>query len=103
MYKIVFLSKGQVYELFAEAVESSHLVGFVTVSKLLFDTDAGVVIDPTEERMRREFAETEQLLLPMQSVIRIEKVKKRGAAVIRDRTSGEKVTPLPVDGPGRKR
>ncbi len=103
MYKIVFLNKGQVYELFAESVESSHLVGFVTASKLLFDAEPGVVIDPTEERMRNEFRDTEQLLLPMQSVIRIEKVKKRGASVIRDRSTGEKVTPLPIDGPGRKR
>ena len=29
-------------------------------------------------------------------------VKKRGKCVIRDRGTGEKVTQLPLDGPGRK-
>lgn len=103
MYKVVFLNRGQVYELFAERVDSSHLMGFVTVSKLLFDTGSSVVVDPVEERMREEFRDTEELLLPIQSVVRVEKVCKRGTSVIRDRSSGEKVTPLPLDGPGRKR
>ena len=103
MYKVVFLNRGQVYELFAERVDSSHMMGFITVSKLLFDTETTVVVDPVEERMREEFRDTEELLLPMQSVVRVEKVKKRGTSVIRDRSSGEKVTQLPLDGPGRKR
>lgn len=103
MYKIVFLNQGKVYELFSEQVASSNLYGFVEVSKLVFETDDSVVIDPTEEKLRDEFSGTETLFLPMQSVIRIEKVKKRGACVIRDRESGEKVTPLHLDSPRRKR
>lgn len=102
MYKIVFFNRGKVYELFAERVDSSHLVGFITASGLQFQ-DSGPIVDPTEERLREEFRDTEELLLPMQSVVRVEKVRKRGASVIRDRSTGEKVTPLPLDGPGRKR
>ncbi|MDT8449472.1 MAG: DUF1820 family protein [Wenzhouxiangellaceae bacterium] len=102
MYKLVFFNHGKVYELFAERVDSSHLYGFVQASGLVFEPESRVVVDPTEERLRAEFADTESLLLPMQSVIRIEKVKKRGPCVIRDRKSGEKVTPLPLDGPGRR-
>jgi hypothetical protein len=41
-------------------------------------------------------------MLPLQSVIRIEQVKKRGKCVIRDHGTGDKVTPLPLGGPGRK-
>lgn len=102
MYKLVFFNHGKVYELFAERVDSSHLYGFIEASGLVFDTEDKVVVDPTEERLRDEFSDTEQLMLPMQSVIRVEKVKKRGASVIRDRKTGEKVTPLPLGGPGRK-
>jgi len=102
MFKLVFLNQGKVYELFAERVDSSHLYGFIEASRLVFDTDSRVVVDPTEERLRAEFAETEKLMLPMQSVIRIEQVKKRGKCVIRDRSTGEKVTPLPLNGPERK-
>ena len=102
MYKLVFYNHGKVYELFAEQVDSSHLYGFVEARKLVFDTASKVVVDPTEDRLREEFADTEALLLPLQSVIRIERVARRGSCVIRDRKSGDKVTVLPLDGPGRR-
>ncbi len=104
MYKISFLNQGKVYELFAAQVSSSDLsYGFIEVSELVFDGDDSVVIDPTDERMREEFADVEVLHIPMHSVIRVEQVKKRGTCVIRDSKTGEKVTHLPVDGPRRKR
>ncbi len=103
IYKLVFFNHGKVYELFAEQVESSHLYGFVEARKLLFDRGSMLVVDPGEERMREEFGDTEKLILPMQSVIRIEQVSKRGECVIRDRESGEKITSLPLDGPRRRR
>ncbi|WP_376695485.1 DUF1820 family protein [Wenzhouxiangella sp. EGI_FJ10305] len=104
LYKVSFLNQGQVYELFCRKVMGSDLsYGFVEISQLVFETDDSVVIDPTEERLREEFEDVEVLHLPMQSVIRVEEVKKRGTAVIRDSKSGEKVTPLPVHGPRDKR
>lgn len=104
LYKVSFLNQGQVYELFCRKVTGSELsYGFVEISELVFETDDSVVIDPTEERLREEFEDVEVLHLPMQSVIRVEEVKKRGTAVIRDSKSGEKVTPLPVHGPRGKR
>lgn len=104
LFKISFLNQGKVYELFCRKVSGSELTyGFVEVSELVFETDDSVVIDPTEERLREEFADVEVLHLPMHSVIRVEQVKKRGTAAIRDRESGEKVTPLPIDGHNRRR
>jgi len=103
MYKVVFLNQGKVYELFCAAVDSSSLWGFVELSGLTFDAESSLVVDPTEERMREEFADTELLILPIQSVMRVEKVKRKGSSVIRDKDSGEKVTPLPVSGPANKR
>ena len=102
MYKLVFYNHGKVYELFAEQVDSSHLYGFVEARKLVFDSSAKVVVDPTEERLREEFSDTVALMLPLQSVIRIERVVRRGPCVIRDRKTGDKVTMLPLDGPGRR-
>lgn len=104
MYKISFLNQGKVYEIFCRKVSGSELsYGFIEASELVFETDDSVVIDPTEERLREEFADVEVLHVPMHSVIRVEQVKKRGTAVIRDSHSGEKVTPLPVDESRRKR
>ncbi|NBB93304.1 MAG: DUF1820 family protein [Gammaproteobacteria bacterium] len=104
MYKISFLNQGKVYEIYCRKVTGSDMAyGFVQASELVFEEDEGVVIDPTEERLRDEFADVEVLHLPMHSVIRVEQVKKRGTAVIRDSKSGEKVTPLPLDDSRRKR
>ncbi|AKS41965.1 hypothetical protein WM2015_1595 [Wenzhouxiangella marina] len=103
MYKITFFNQGQVYELFCGKVHGSELAyGFIEISELIFDDGDSVVIDPTEERMREEFADVEVMHLPAHAVVRIEKVRKRGNCVIRDSKSGEKVTPLPVGAP-RKR
>ncbi len=104
MFKITFLNHGKVYELFCNKVRSSDLsYGFIEVAELVFEGDETLVIDPTEERMREEFADVETMHIPAHSVVRVEKVKKRGACVIRDTHSGEKVTQLPLDSPRRKR
>jgi hypothetical protein len=100
LYKIVFLNHGKVYELFSRGVSSSGLWGFIEVSELVFSEDSGVVIDPTEEKMREEFAGVEVLHLPMQSVLRVEEVARRGQCQIRDRESDENVTPFPL-APGK--
>jgi len=96
LYKIIFLNQGKVYELFSESVASSGLWGFVEVSDLVFDSAEGLVVDPTEEKMKQEFANARVLHLPIQSVLRVEEVDKRGQCLIRDRESGEKVTPFPL-------
>ena len=101
LYKIIFLNQGKVYELFAGGVVSSGLWGFIEVSGLVFDSGEGLVVDPTEERMRQEFAGARVLHLPLHSVLRVEEVEKRGQCLIRDRESGEKVTPFPVSPPNR--
>ena len=101
MFRIAFLNHGKVYELFCTGVCSSNLLGFVEVSGLVFDEKNSIVIDPTEEKMRDEFDGVEVLHLPMHSVLRVEQVKKKGQVVIRDRESGEKVTPFPMQ-PGSR-
>ena len=97
LYKISFLNHGKVYELYARHVAASSLWGFTEVGELVFDVRDGVLVDPTEERLRDEFGNTRVLHLPMQSVIRIEEVEHKGPAAIRDADSGEKVvTPFPL-------
>ncbi|HVR81152.1 MAG TPA: DUF1820 family protein, partial [Luteimonas sp.] len=95
--KVTFLNHGKIYELYARQVSASSLWGFTEVGELVFDVRNGVLVDPTEERLRDEFGQTRVLHLPMQSVIRIEEVEKKGPAAIRDADSGENVvTPFPL-------
>lgn len=97
LYKVIFLNHGKVYELYADGVTSSGLYGFIEISGLQF-SEEGVVIDPTEDRIREEFADSEVLHIPMHSVLRVEQVKTRGQNKIRDRETGEKVTQFPLPG-----
>lgn len=97
LYKITFLNGGKVYELYARRVGASSLWGFTEVSDLVFDVGEGVVVDPTEERLRDEFADTRVLHLPMHSVVRVEEVDRRSAPTIRDAATGDRVvTPFPL-------
>ncbi|MDB6164262.1 MAG: hypothetical protein JWL98_1694 [Xanthomonadaceae bacterium] len=91
LFKITFLNHARVYTLYAKRVAASSLWGFTEVAELQFDVNDGVVIDPTEERLRDEFGDTRVLHLPMQSVIRVEEVERKGQSAIRDATTGESV------------
>lgn len=103
MYKIIFHNHNKVYEIYCRKVTGSEFsYGFIEFSDFVFESAHDLVVDPTEERLRDEFSQVECLSVPMHAVIRIEKVKKRGACVIRDGHSGEKVTPLPLDRPRSK-
>jgi hypothetical protein len=97
LYKVTFLNAGRIYELYARKVAAGALWGFTEIAELVFDLHDGVVIDPTEERLRDEFGHTRVLHLPMQSIVRIEEVEKKGQSAIRDAATGEKVvTPFPM-------
>lgn len=102
LYKVTFLNAGKVYELYARSVASGALWGFTEVAELVFDVHEGLVVDPTEERLRDEFGNTRVLHLPMQSIVRIEEVERKAQSSIRDAATGEKVvTPFPVPGKPR--
>jgi hypothetical protein len=97
LYKITFLNFGKIYELYAHRVSGGSLWGFTEVAELVFDVHEGLVVDPTEERLRDEFGNTKVLHLPMQSIVRIEEVEKKGPSAIRDAASGDSViTPFPM-------
>jgi hypothetical protein len=96
LYKVVFSNHGKIYELYAKKIGASDLYGFTVVSELQFGSQTGVLVDPSEERLREEFKSTKALHLPMHAVIRVEEVEERGPALIRDGTTGEKIMPFPM-------
>jgi hypothetical protein len=96
LYKVTFLNQGRTLELYARHVENSALWGFTQIGELDFAHSEGVVVDPTEEKLRDEFKDTKVLHVPMHCVLRIEEVEKRGTLSIRDAQSGEKIMPFPI-------
>ncbi|HEV2622516.1 MAG TPA: DUF1820 family protein [Frateuria sp.] len=102
LYKVTFLHLGKCYELYARHVASSALWGFTEIGELEFEpVGSGLLVDPSEERLREEFADTRVLHLPMQAVVRIEEVERKGALAIRDAADGQKIAPFPM--PSRPR
>src|SRR5580658_10538127 len=82
IFRILFVNQGKVYEVYARKVSHGALFGFVEVEELVFGTRSSVVLDPAEERIKSEFAGVKRSYLPLQSIIRIDEVRKQGVAKI---------------------
>ena len=101
IFKIVFVSQGQVYEIYARSVGHGSLFGFVEVEKLVFGERSSIVVDPSEEKIKNEFAGVTRTYLPMHSIIRIDEVEKQGLSKI-SKLEGSNVAqfPVPIYTPG---
>jgi len=101
IFKIVFVSQGQVYEIYARSVGHGSLFGFVEVEKLVFGERSSVVVDPSEEKIKTEFAGVTRTYLPMHSIIRIDEVEKQGLSKV-SKLEGSNVAqfPVPIYTPG---
>jgi hypothetical protein len=101
IYKVVFMSQGQVYEVYARSVSHGDLFGFIEVEELIFGERSSVVVDPSEEKIKSEFAGVKRTYLPMHAIIRIDEVEKEGASKISKLEGGNVAQfPVPVYTPG---
>ena len=101
LFKVVFMSQGQVYEIYARSVGHGELFGFVEVEELVFGERTTVVVDPSEEKIKSEFENVRRTYLPMHSIIRIDEVDKQGISKISKLEGGNVAQfPLPVYTPG---
>lgn len=97
LYRVVFLSQGEVYEVYVRSVGQGGIFGFVELSEFVFDTNSTVVVDPGEEKLKSEFEGVTRCHIPMHAVMRIDEVAKRGHAKIRAATEGgSNVMPFPI-------
>ncbi len=104
IFKVVFVNQGKVYEIYARKVHHGSLLGFVEVEELVFGERSTVVVDPTEEKIKAEFEGVKRTYLPMQSVLRIDEVRKQGVSKISN-FEGSNVAQFPVvfsPGDGKK-
>lgn len=99
IYKVTFLNKGKVYEVFVKQVYQSDLYGFIEIEDYMFDERSQVLVDPGEEKLKAEFSGVKRSFIPMQAVIRIDEVEKSGVSKI---TNGDNVSPFPVSLIGSK-
>ena len=82
IFKVIFTSQGKVYEIYARRVDSSVMHGFVAVEEILFGERTTLVVDPTEEQLKLEFAGVARTHIPFHAVVRIDEVEREGAGKI---------------------
>lgn len=77
IYRVSFYNnEGKVFELYVRNVSSSNLFGFVELEDIVFGEKSKILVDPSEENLRTEFANTKRTFIPMHSLIRIDEMQK---------------------------
>lgn len=103
IYKVIFLNQGQIYEIYAANIYQGDLYGFIEVEEFLFGERSQMVVDPSEERLKNEFAGVQRSFIPMSSIVRIDEVEKEGVAKVTEAGSTSNVSNFPINfGPGGK-
>ncbi len=89
VYKVIFHNGNQVFEVFARQIYQSDMWGFIEIEEILFGERSKIVVDPSEEKIKNEFAGVKRSYIPLQSVIRIDEVEKEGPAKVSDNMASE--------------
>lgn len=82
LFKIIFIQRDNIYEVYARSVSESDMYGFIVVEELVFGERSSVLVDPSEEKIKNEFAEVTRTYIPMHAILRIDEVEKEGVATI---------------------
>lgn len=97
IYKVIFQSQNQVYEVYVREIYQSDMYGFIEVEEFVFGERSQVLVDPGEEKLKNEFSNVTRSYIPMHAIIRIDEVEKEGVGKITEsKSGGDKVTHLPV-------
>ena len=76
MYKVHFRLKDVDYELVAESLDLSHPY-FVSIKDMDLSYEEGIVVNPHLENTKKRFKDTNNIMIPFQSVALIESVPPR--------------------------
>lgn len=76
MYKVHFKLGEEEYQLVASSLDLSHPY-FVSIKDMDLSYEEGLVVNPHLENTKKRFRETENIMIPFQSVTLIESVPPR--------------------------
>ena len=93
LFRIQFIANGVRYELYVRELCQGSLFGFIEIGDFVWDNHTSVVVDPSHEKLKDEFADVTTTYIPMHNVLRIDEVKKHGTAKISELS--DKVTAFP--------
>ena len=97
IYKILFIQTGEIYEIYAKSIYQSDMYGFIEVEDYLFDQNSQIVVDPSEEKLKTEFKGVNRSYIPINAILRIDEVDKRGnAKITKNKTGNVMQLPTPI-------
>lgn len=97
VYRVIFQNQANVYELYARKVSQGDLFSFVEVEDILFGERSGVIVDPSEERLKSEFSGVKTTFIPLSAVVRIDEVEKEGVnKILPAAAPKDNITPFPL-------
>lgn len=99
LYRIQFMNNGKNYQLYVREFSQSSIFGFIEIGDFVFDSQNSLVVDPSEEKLKTEFAGVKRSYIPIHSIIRIDAVAQQGSARISE--LGNNVMTFPYF-PGKK-
>ncbi|MBI4084121.1 MAG: DUF1820 family protein [Candidatus Lambdaproteobacteria bacterium] len=85
-FKVSFTNENELFELCVRTVGPSDIYGMVELAGFIFP-EGKLVYNPSEERIKREFAEIRRTFIPYHAIVRIDEVSD-------SRQSEFKVVPL---------
>jgi hypothetical protein len=80
-YRVHFTWKEKEYQLIARSLDLTHPY-FVSIKDLLFPKGKNLIIDPSEDDVRKTFSETNHVMIPLQSVSMIEELADDGTSKV---------------------
>jgi Uncharacterized protein conserved in bacteria len=71
------------------------MYGFIEVEEYIFNQNKQLVVDPSSEKLEKEFKNVERSYIPINAVIRVDEVIESGEAKIKQNKS--QVSPFPMN------
>jgi hypothetical protein len=99
VYRVIFHSQNQVYEVYAREIYQSEMYGFIEVEEFVFGERSQMLVDPAEEKLKNEFAGVKRSYIPLHAIIRIDEVEKEGVGKVIETKSDSKIANFPIFAP----
>lgn len=75
LYKVQFIDeKKEVKIIHANHVNPSSFLGLIEISDIIFIDSSDILINPDDEKIRKEFKNVEKTFLPIGTILRIDEI-----------------------------
>jgi len=81
-YRVTFTNENELYQVCARHVSASDLYGLIELGEFIFP-ESGLVFNPGEERLRREFEGIRRTWLPYHAIVRIDELPDSRATEVK--------------------